>query len=316
MKHYIGIDLGGTNIVSGVVDESYQILSTASTPTNLPRDAREIVKDMVLVTKEAIKKAGLTIEDITSIGIGVPGTANKESGLVEYANNLDFYNEPLLELMKEHFDKPIYFDNDANVAAYGEYLAGCGRGTKSLVMVTLGTGVGGGIVLNDRIYTGSNYAGGELGHISIKFDGKECNCGRKGCFEVYGSATALSEMTRDAMEKDPDSKMWDLCNGEKDKVEGKTVFDAINLSDGTAKEVLDNYIYYLSVGITDIINIFQPEVLCIGGGISKAGDMFLNPLKELIDKQVYTRNSANQTKIMIATLHNDAGIIGAAMLKE
>lgn len=316
MKHYIGIDLGGTNIVSGVVDESYQILSTASTPTNLPRDAREIVKDMVMVTKEAIKKAGLTIEDITSIGIGVPGTANKESGLVEYANNLDFYNEPLLELMKEHFDKPIYFDNDANVAAYGEYLAGSGRGTKSLVMVTLGTGVGGGIVLNDRIYTGSNYAGGELGHISIKFDGKECNCGRKGCFEVYGSATALIEMTRDAMEKDPDSKMWDLCNGEKDKVEGKTVFDAINLSDGTAKEVLDNYIYYLSVGITDIINIFQPEVLCIGGGISKAGDMFLNPLKELIDKQVYTRNSANQTKIMIATLHNDAGIIGAAMLKE
>lgn len=316
MKHYIGIDLGGTNIVSGVVDESYQILSTASTPTNLPRDAREIVKDMVMVTKEAIKKAGLSIEDITSIGVGVPGTANKESGLVEYANNLGFYNEPLLELMKEHFDKPIYFDNDANVAAYGEYLAGCGRGTKSLVMVTLGTGVGGGIVLNDRIYTGSNYAGGELGHISIKFDGKECNCGRKGCFEVYGSATALIEMTRDAMEKDPDSKMWDLCNGEKDKVEGKTVFDAINLSDSTAKEVLDNYIYYLSVGITDIINIFQPEVLCIGGGISKAGDMFLNPLKELIDKQVYTRNSANQTKIMIATLHNDAGIIGAAMLKE
>lgn len=316
MEYYIGIDLGGTNIVSGVVDEGYQILATATTPTNLPRSAREIVKDMARVTSEAISKAGLEIEHITSIGIGVPGTANKETGLVEYANNLEFYNEPLIELMKEYFNKPIYFDNDANVAAYGEYLAGCGKGTKSLVMVTLGTGVGGGIVLNDRIYTGSNYAGGELGHISIKFDGKECNCGRRGCFEVYGSASALIEMACEAMEKERDSKMWEICGGAIDKVEGKTVFDARKQSDRTAKKVLDTYIYYLSVGITDIINIFQPEVLCIGGGISKAGDMFLTPLKDLIGKQVYTRNSKHQTKIMIATLNNDAGIIGAAMLKE
>ncbi len=316
MKYYIGIDLGGTNIISGVVDEEYRILATAAMPTRLPRSAKEIVKDMVKATKEAIDRAGLFMDDITSIGIGVPGTANKETGLVEYANNLEFYNEPLLQLLKEYFDKPIYFDNDANAAAYGEYLAGCGRGTKSLVMVTLGTGVGGGIVLNDKIYTGSNYAGGELGHISIKFDGKECNCGRRGCFEVYGSATALTSMARDAMEKARDSKMWEICGGDLDRVEGKTVFAASKLSDRTAKEVLDTYIYYLSVGITDIINIFQPEVLCIGGGISKAGDMFLVPLKELVGRQVYTKNSNHQTKIRIATLNNDAGIIGAAMLKE
>lgn len=316
MKYYIGIDLGGTNIVSGVVNDQYEIVASVSTSTNLPRSARDIVKDMAKVTIEAIEKAGLTIKDITSIGVGVPGSANKETGKVEYANNLEFYQEPLVSLLKEYFDLPIYFDNDANVAAYGEYLAGCGRGTKSLVMVTLGTGIGGGIVLDDKIYVGSNYAGGELGHITIKFDGKACNCGRKGCFEGYASATALIEMIREAMQQDQQSKMWGLCDGSVEAAEGKTVFDAIKLGDETAKKVLDTYLFYLSVGVTDIINIFQPEVLCIGGGISKAGEFFLEPLRKLVSTQVYTKDSEHQTKLVIASLYNDAGIIGAAMLKE
>lgn len=316
MKYYIGIDLGGTNIVSGVVTENYEIIASISTPTNLPRSAREIVCEMVRITKEVVCKAGLTLEDISSVGIGVPGSVNKVTGIVEYANNLEFYNEPLIMLMKEYFDIPIYMDNDANVAAYGEYLAGCGRGTRSLVMLTLGTGVGGGIIIYDKIYSGNNYAGGELGHMTIKFDGKECNCGRRGCFEGYASATALVEMIKDAMLFDKETKMWEVCKGKLELVEGKTVFDAIKLSDKTAQKVLDTYIYYLSVGVADIINIFQPEVLCIGGGISNAGDLILKPLKDSVFQQVYSRNSVQQTKIMMALLNNNAGIIGAAMLRE
>lgn len=316
MKYYIGIDLGGTNIVAGVVGEDYKILSKASTPTNLPRSAKEITDDMAFVSKKAIEQAGITIDDIESIGIGVPGTANKETGIVEYANNLGFYNEPLISLMKQHFEKPVFFDNDANVAAYGEFLAGCGKGRNSLVAVTLGTGIGGGIVLDNKIYTGSNYAAGELGHFTIKFDGKACNCGRKGCFEVYGSATALIEMIREAMEQDKETVMWKLCDGDINKAEGKTIFEAVNLGDASAKELLDTYIYYLSVGITDIINIFQPELVCIGGGISKAGAMFIDKLNQLVNSQVYTKNSAKKTQVVIAELENDAGIIGAAMLDE
>lgn len=316
MKYYIGIDLGGTNIVSGVVSENYEILSSISTATNLPRSAREIVRAMANISKEAVRIAGLTLDDISSIGIGVPGSANKETGVVEYANNLEFYNEPLIHLLKEYFDLPIYIDNDANVAAYGEYLAGCGRETKSLVMLTLGTGVGGGIVIDDKIYTGNNYAGGELGHMIIKFDGKECNCGRRGCLEGYASATALVEMTRGAMLQDKESKMWEVCKGKLELVEGKTVFDALVLGDKTAQIVLDAYIYYLSVGVANIINIFQPEILCIGGGISNAGDLILKPLKECVFKQVYSKNSVQQTKIMMASLNNNAGIIGAAMLRN
>lgn len=316
MNYYIGIDLGGTNIVSGVVDENCKLIASVSTPTNLPRSAKEIVADMARVSMEAIDKANLTIDNITSIGIGVPGTANKETGMIEYANNLNFYDEPLIPMMKQYFDKPIYFDNDANVAAYAEFLVGCGKGANSLVAVTLGTGIGGGIILDKKIYLGSNYAGGELGHFTIKFDGKECNCGRKGCFEMYGSATALTAMVKEAMLNHKESKMWEICEGDINKAEGKTLFDGVKLSDETAMQVLETYIYYLSIGITDIINIFQPEILCIGGGISKAGDMFLKPLRELVSQQVYTRNSAHQTQIVIAKLENDAGIIGAAMLRE
>lgn len=316
MKYRVGIDLGGTNIAVGVVDENYRIISQVSTPTKLPRRAEEIIADMAGAAREAIQRAELNVKDITSLGIGVPGTANKETGIIEYANNLGFYNEPLIPMIKEYFDLPVYFDNDANVAAYGEFLAGCGRGRHSMVMVTLGTGIGGGIILNDKIYSGSNYAAGELGHFTIKYDGKECNCGRKGCFETYASATALVEMTKEAMMLHKDSCMWKLCDGDIEKVEGKTLFDAVKCNDNTAEEVLREYIIYLSAGITDIINIFQPEILCIGGGISKAGELFLEPLRKMVNQYVYTRNSVHQTEIVIASLNNDAGIIGAAMLEE
>lgn len=314
MSYYIGVDLGGTNIVVGLVKEDYQIIDRCSCQTNLPRPAREIVDDIANLIHQLLIKQNIPIEQISSIGVGVPGTANKETGMVEYANNLGFYDVPFVSLLKEHFNTKICFDNDGNAAAWGEYLAGCGKGYHSLIAITIGTGIGGGIIINDEIYTGINYAAAEIGHHVISMDGIPCNCGRIGCFEAYASATALIKQTKAAMDLDKESYLWELCEGDINRVEGKILFDAVAKGDKTASMVLEQFINYLSVGITNLINIFQPEILCIGGGISKAGSMFIEPLIERVNQESYTRSSSKQTKIVIAELDNDAGIIGAAHL--
>lgn len=311
MKYYIGIDLGGTNIVAGVVNENYEIISKAKTPTNRPRSAEEICKDMAKMALEAVEKAGLRVSDIQSVGVGAPGSVNSDTGVISYSNNLDFHNAPVADYIREAIDLPVYVENDANAAAYGEFVAGSAKGTKDAVCITLGTGVGGGIIIGGKIYSGFNYAGAELGHTVIEVDGVQCSCGRKGCFEVYSSATGLIRMTKEAMAADPDSKMHEMMG---DHVSGRLAFEAMRAGDATAKSVVDKYIKYLAAGIANTINIFQPEVLCIGGGVCNEGDALLVPLKELISKEIYTRASEDNTKIVIASLGNDAGIIGAAFL--
>jgi glucokinase len=209
----------------------------------------------------------------------------------------------------------VYVENDANAAAYGEYVAGAGKGHNSLVCITLGTGVGGGVVIDGKILTGFNFAGAELGHMVIEVDGVQCSCGRKGCFEAYSSATGLIRMTKEAMDADKDSAMWNLFRERgDDKVSARISYDAMRLGDKSATEVVDKFHKYLATGLTNVINIFQPEVLCIGGGVCNEGDALLNPVKEIIAKEVYTKNSAKNTEIVRATLGNDAGIIGAAFL--
>lgn len=185
MKYYVGIDLGGTNISVGVVNENYEIISKASTKTNCPRPAVEIAADMAKMSLEAIKKAELTVDDIEWVGIGTPGIANSESGIIEYSNNLGFENVPMSEYIRKYIDKPIFIENDANAAAYGEFVAGAAKGTNHAVCITLGTGVGGGIIIDKKIYTGFNFAGAEIGHTVLEVDGPPCTCGRKGCFEVF-----------------------------------------------------------------------------------------------------------------------------------
>ncbi len=316
MKYYVGIDLGGTNIVAGVVDEEYKILSKASVKTNCPRPAEEIMDDMAKVVFEAVEKSGLSLNDIEWVGVGAPGTANVETGIIEYANNLGFENVHMVEYLQKKINKPVHIENDANAAAYGEFLAGAAKGTKHAVCITLGTGVGGGIIIDEKIYSGFNFAGAELGHMVIEVDGASCTCGRKGCFEAYSSATGLIRMTKEAMEVDKSSKMWEMSKVEDGKVTARLAFDAMRAGDKSAKEVVDKYIKYLAIGIANTINIFQPEVLCIGGGVCNEGDALLVPLKELVEKEVYSRNSGKNTKIVIAKLGNDAGIIGAAFLGQ
>jgi len=311
----IGIDLGGTNIVAGVVDENYRILATATCKTASPRPAAEIAADMARMARQAVGQAGLTMDDVAAIGVGSPGVCNSRTGMVERAENLGFLFVPLTEMLEEQLHKPIHLENDANAAAYGELLAGAAKGRNSCVCVTLGTGVGGGVITDGRILSGFNFAGAELGHVVIVADGEPCTCGRKGCFEAYASATALIRQTRRAMELHPDSAMWSLSDGGKN-VSGRTAFDGMEAGDPIAKEVVDSYIRYLACGITNMVNIFQPEVLCIGGGICNQGETLLAPLREIVAAEQFNRLGKHQTEIVTAKLGNDAGIIGAAYLGQ
>ncbi|MDO5559351.1 MAG: ROK family glucokinase [Oscillospiraceae bacterium] len=314
MKYYVGIDLGGTNISAGVVNENYEIISKATTKTNCPRPAEEIASDMAKVAIESVEKANLTMDQIEWIGIGTPGIANAATGVIEYSNNLGFKDVPMVKYIQKEIDKPVYIENDANAAAYGEFVAGAARNTQNAVCITLGTGVGGGIIIDSKIYSGSNSAGAELGHTVIEVDGPQCTCGRKGCFEVFSSATGLIRMTKEAMEEDKESIMWKLSTERNNKVTARTSFDAMRAGDKTAAKVVDKYIKYLACGIANMINIFQPDVLCIGGGVCNEGDPLLLPVRKLVSEMVYTKNSDKNTKIVIAELGNDAGIIGAAFL--
>ena len=310
----LGIDLGGTNIVAGVVDENYNIIATAKRKTNCPRPAEEIVADMAAAALEAVENAGLKLQDIEAAGVGSPGSIDPENGMVCTSNNLDFTMVPLAQMLKDKTGIDFYLENDANAAAYGEFIAGAGKGAKNFIMITLGTGVGGGIIINGKIYSGSDFAGGELGHTVILADGEGCTCGRKGCWEAYASATALIRQTKRKMAECKDSKMWELVNGDINAVSGRTSFDAMRQGDKAGAEVADQYIKYISIGIANNINIFRPEILAIGGGISKEGDNLLVPLREKLKGNIFAYNSKMQTEVVAAKLGNDAGIIGAAYI--
>lgn len=312
----IGIDLGGTNIVAAVVNDEYEMVGKAKTPTATPRSAEEIFDDIAKVCKEAMAQAGVTIKDIFSVGIGTPGTVNKE-GVIEFANNLGFVNVPAKEMLIERLGiENVYVDNDANCAALGEAQAGSGHGAKDFIAVTLGTGVGSGVIINGKIVAGINNAGGECGHSVIVVDGEPCTCGRKGCWEAYASATALINQTKAAMEKYPDSVMHELVKANGGKVDGRTAFDAMRRGDIAGIKVVDAYVKYVACGLINLVNIFQPETICIGGGICNEGETLLRPLRRYIDSERYSVYSKIQSKIVKAELGNDAGIIGAALLGD
>lgn len=312
----IGIDLGGTNIVAGVVDENYKIIATAKRKTNTPRPAEEIVSDMAQVALEAIENAGLKVSDIASAGVGSPGTIDNKNGIICYANNLGFLDVHVADMLKEKTGLTFFVENDANAAAYGEFVAGAGKGTKDFVMITLGTGVGGGVIIDGKIYSGHNFAGAELGHNVIVVDGEVCSCGRMGCWEAYSSATALIRQTKQAMHRYPDSLMWELCDNDINKVSGRTSFDAMRKGDKAAKMVVDQYVKYLAVGIANNINTFQPEVIAVGGGISKEGDALILPVREIVAGENYARLLDKKALVKAAELGNDAGIIGAAYISD
>lgn len=307
---YLGIDLGGTNIAVGLVNEDGKIIKKESTPTIKSRAYTEIVKDMARLCKNVVRKSGKTMDDVKAIGMGSPGTVDNSRGMVVYANNLKMDHSPIAAELQKYINKPINIENDANAAAYGEYIA-IGRKMKGFVFMTLGTGVGGGIIIDGQIYRGFNGAGAEIGHTSIVFNGKKCTCGKLGCLEMYASVTALKAQTRAIMNANPNSIMHDW-EKKKGIISGRTAFECAKAGDKAAIEARDNYIRYVAEGISNMVNIFQPEMFVIGGGISREGDELLLPIREFVYANDYNKHMP-KTEIRIARLFNDAGIVGAAL---
>ncbi len=308
----IGIDLGGTNIAAGVVDSDGRIVCKLSRKTDKSASGAEIIMQCCSAAREALESCGMSLADIYSVGLCSPGAVDSERGVIEYANNLDFSNLPAKSIIAEALGKRVCIENDANAAAYGEFCAGSAKGVDSAVCITLGTGVGGGVIIDKKIYKGYNGGGGELGHMVIEVGGDECTCGRRGCFEVYSSATGLVRMTRQAMHEHPESLMNGMAKPQ--EAGARLAFEAARRDDPAACAVVNRYIHYLAEGCANIINIFQPQILCIGGGVSNEGDYLINPLRELTMSMVYTRRGARNTEIVRAALGNDAGIIGASLL--
>mgnify|MGYP001111487454 CR=1 FL=1 len=313
MNYYAGIDLGGTNIKCGIVDEEGKIIIQESVPTHSERGFSYVAETMAGLV---IKLAQVNKIDVKEVGVGSPGMIDGERGVVVYSNNLAWQKAPLAAELKNRLRLPVRITNDANAAAYGEYACGAGKQYNSIVLLTLGTGIGSGIVLNGKLYEGSAGAGAELGHEVIRMGGEKCACGRRGCFEAYASATALIRQTKRAMEKDRQSTLWRLCEGDINNVNGKTVFDAVAMGDAAAKRVINNYRRYLSEGLANIANAFRPEAILIGGGISAQGENLTKPLQKRVDKLMLGHGAYAPVKIKTASLGNAAGLVGAAMLAK
>ena len=311
-KYCIGVDLGGTNIAVGLVDlETKNITSQLSVKTNAPRPCEEITADIVEVCRKLCATNSLSFDDLSWVGVATPGIVKGD--VVVSACNLGWGNAQFAKLIRDMTGRPAYIANDANAAAFAESVWGAGKGKHSLVAFTLGTGVGGGVILGGKILEGTNGFAAELGHMILEPNGRECGCGKRGCIEAYCSATALVKQTKLKMVEYPDSLMWKDVNGDLNRVSGKTSFRMMEKGDKAATLVVNEFIDYLALGVSNIVNILQPDVVCIGGGISREGEILMEPLR----KRVYELSfgiDGGRTKIVAATFKNDAGIIGAALL--
>ena len=305
----IGIDLGGTNIAVGVVNEKYEIVAHHSVPTGASRPAAEVIADMGDAVEAALVKAGVSIDQCESIGVGSPGTCDSEKGVVTRAYNLGWFDVPICAMLQSRFGIPARLSNDANCAALAETVAGAAIGCENMVLITLGTGVGGGIIIDGKIYAGMRSAGAELGHTLLVLDGEACTCGRRGCWETYASATALIRQAQQAAADHPESLL-----AQAGEITGLAVFQAADQGDSVAQSVIDRYCVYVAAGFTDLVNSLAPEMILLGGGISRQGERILAPIREYVVGNCFGQKDGAVPVIKAAKLGNEAGIIGAAAL--
>ena len=303
--------MGGTFIKGGIVDDLGNLLVSDKTPTESEFGSQRVAENIAKLCQTLMDSVHMKSNDFVGIGMGVPGMIDSGKGEVVHSNNLGWEHFFIGEAVEKLTSLPVKIANDANVAALGETKFGCGKAYKNTVMLTLGTGVGGGIVIDGKLFEGNRSAGAELGHSVIVAGGEQCTCGRKGCLEAYASATALIRDTKRAMQANEKSKMWEI--GGLDKVTGKTAFDYYD-SDESAKKVVDGYIEKLGVGITNLANEFRPEAILLGGGVCAQGDNLIKPLQKIVDKEIFAGDKGPQVKILTAELENSAGILGAATL--
>lgn len=306
----IGIDLGGTKIAAGVVDREHRILARAERATRAEMGTQVLINDMALCALEALEAAEIDRKDCAGIGIGSPGLCDTAAGRVRNAHNLNWYDVPVCEMLSAKTGLVVRLDNDANCAALGEVLAGAAMGSESALMVTLGTGVGGGLITGGRIYSGWQSLGGEIGHMCIQMGGEKCSCGQEGCWEAYAASSALVRQAQRAAKEHPES----MLAGFEGALDGRKIFAALDAGDETAKKIVGRYCEYVGIGLVNLINIVYPETIIIGGGISAVGETILQPVREYVSEHFFASRRELMPNIVKARLGNDAGIIGAAAL--
>ena len=309
----VGVDVGGTGIQVGVVSTKNRIVLERSIPTRTDLAFEEQVRQIAECILSTVHEAGFSQEDIESVGVGIPGIASARTGEIIKCTNMNWHHLPFREVFNRYLNKPVFIDNDANVAALAESVAGISAGTLSSVFITIGTGIGSGIIINGRIWSGAHHIGGELGHVIFDLDGVPCTCGNHGCLERYCSATALIRMAREAVQDHPESMILTSVNQDPSRIEAKTVFDAARAEDPVGLSVYRRYIDCLAQAIASVVNLIDPEIIVLGGGVSKAGSFLLDPIVEEFPKYVLF-NDQPLPSVRLATLGSEAGIIGAAML--
>ena len=307
---YIGIDVGGTNLKAGLVDETGNILAVERRPLDF-RGPEQFAADVAQLAAAAAHKGGVAPEALEYVGVGLPGAVS--GGDILFTTNIPMENVPIEELFRRHLDLPLLLGNDADCAAVGEFFCGAGQGTRDFAVVTLGTGIGCGLLLGGKLHGGP--ASSEAGHLVICHGGELCNCGRRGCWERYASATALIQQTKAAMAAHPESLLHAIAAENGGVVEGRTAFQAAQAGDETALAVCGQYVEYLADGTISLINILRPEAVAIGGGVAAAPEhLLLEPLREIVARECYARHVDQVPRILRAEMGNDAGIIGAALL--
>ena len=307
----VGVDIGGMSVKVGVVDSDGKIIKKDRVVTDVAAGSHKIISD---IGKLILSLVDPYDNDFAGIGIGCPGAINSSTGVVDRAFNLNWYKVPLAEELMRIVNRRTLVSNDANCAALAETMFGVGRTYKDTIFLTLGTGVGGGIVLGGKLYEGNEGKGAEMGHMVLVVDGEPCSCGRKGCMEAYCSATALIRETKKAMLADKSSKMWEYVDGSLDKVDGKTAFECSKAGDKAANSVVDYFVKYLGEGMLNFANIFRPQAIILGGGVCAQGDYLIYKLKDYCKDRNYGFADTPRFDILTAQLGNDAGIIGAAAL--
>lgn len=312
----IGIDMGGMSVKFGLVNEENEIVNKKVIPTRLDVPAAEMIQDMIAAVHSLLEETGMTLKDCEGIGIASPGTVDDKKGSILYSNNFGWENIAIIKQMQEELSLPMAIANDADAAALGEVKAGAAKGSKSAILLTLGTGVGSGVIQDGKIFHGPLNGGVEIGHMVIRAGGEPCTCGRKGCLETYASATALLRMARNAVKEYTDSVMHEMCGGNLDNMNGIIPFEAAAKGDTVAQEVIDTYEEYLAIGIANVINIFRPEMVILGGGVSAQKENLTKPLTEKVKEYCFGGAHGEIADIVVSELGNDAGIIGAANLVE
>ena len=310
---YIGIDVGGMSIKAGVVDEEGNILFKHACPTGVERGYGAVIRDIAELGIAAVEKSGHSMDEVKAIGIGIPGIMDQRTGIVPFCTNLAWHEVPIIEEMKKYTSVPVYVDNDATVAGLAESVKGVSAGTQSSVFITLGTGVGGGVVINGKVFSGSHGVATEIGHMVTVDGGEECTCGKKGCWERYASATALIREGRKLCAAKPECALMKAVEGDITRIGAKDVIDLAREGDADCAALFDNYVHHLVVGLANLINLYDPEVFVLGGGVSHAGEFLLNAVRAKLPQYVFFKTMP-YARVELATLTNDAGIIGAAML--